>query len=221
MSSGLKIKSQGEETYQKVRDAITYGKLNPGERLVEHQVCESFQVGRTPLREALRRLQTEGYVDFVPNKGVTISKLSIEDVEQIYDIIAILEGYAAEVAARRLTKEGIQALTSLHHKMIDLNAEQDFKTWLEHNTLFHAHIVQAGGNRHLSKLITGLRDRLYRYRFLSVTILGQSEKYSDDHEKILTALRGKKAQQAGKSMRDHVNYVAEFMIGLLRQSPGL
>jgi len=221
MSSELKMKSRGEETYQKIRDAITYGKLNPGERLVEHQVCANFQVGRTPLREALRRLQTEGYVDFFPHKGVTISKLSIDDVEQIYDIIAMLEGYATEVATHRLTKEDMQALISLHHKMIELNAQQNFRPWLEHNALFHAHIVKASENQHLSKLITGLRDRLYRYRFLSVTILGQSGKYSGDHEKILAALRSKKAQQAGKLMRDHVSYVAELMIGLLRQSPGL
>ena len=215
------MRSQGEKTYQKIREAITYGKLNPGERLVEHQVCESFQVGRTPLREALRRLQTEGYVDFVPNKGVTISKLSIDDVEQIYNIISILEGYAAEMAAHRLTKEDMKALISLHERMIELNSKQNFGAWVEQNALFHAHIVQASGNQHLSNLITGLRDRLYRYRFLSVTILGQSGKYSEDHEKILTAFRGKKAQQAGKLMRNHVLYVSKLMIDLLRQSPGL
>ena len=213
--------SQSDNAYNKIRDAITYGKFNPGERLVEHQVCDSFQVGRTPLREALRRLQTEGYVDFVPNKGVTISKLSIDDVEQIYDIIAMLEGHATELAARQLTPEDIKRLIALNKKMIQLNGKQNFRQWLEHNAMFHAHIVQASGNQHLSKLVTGLRDRLYRYRFLSVTILGQSGKYSGDHEKILAALRDKEAKQAGKLMHNHVSYVTGLMVDLLRQSPGL
>ncbi len=169
----------------------------------------------------MRRLQTEGYVDFVPNKGVTISKLSIDDVEHLYDIIAMLEGHATELAAKQLTPEDIKKLIALNKKMIQMNGKQNFRQWLEHNTMFHAHIVQASGNQHLSKLITGLRDRLYRYRFLSVTILGQSGKYSGDHEKILAALRDKEAKQAGKLMRNHVNYVTELMVGLLRQSPGL
>lgn len=213
--------SQSDSAYKKIRDAITYGKLNPGERLIEHQVCDSFQVGRTPLREALRRLQTEGYVDFVPNKGVSISKLSVDDVEQIYDIIAMLEGHATELATEHLSPKDIKKLTVLNKKMVQLNGKQNFRQWLEHNAKFHAHIVQASGNQHLSQLVTGLRDRLYRYRFLSVTILGQSEKYSGDHQKILTALRSKEAKQAGKLMHNHVRKVTELMVGLLRQSPGL
>lgn len=213
--------SQSDNAYRKIRDAITYGRFNPGERLIENEVCDALQVGRTPLREALRRLQTEGYINFVPNKGATISKLSIDDVEQIYSIIALLEGYATEMAAKQLTQKDINKLTALNKKMIELDGQQNFRTWLELNTLFHARIVQAGGNQHLSKLITGLRERLYRYRFLSVTILGQSRKYSSNHEKILTALSDKKTQQAGKFMRDHVLYVSKLMIALLRQSPGL
>lgn len=213
--------SQSDNAYKKVRDAITYGRFNPGERLIEHEVCESFQVGRTPLREALRRLQTEGYLDFVPNKGVTISKLSLADVEQIYNIIAMLEGYATELAVDNLNAEDIETLTYLHEQMIEMDAKRNFKTWLEHNAMFHAHIVRAGGNHHLSKIITGLRDRIYRYRFLSVSTLGQSAKYSEDHKGILTALSNKKAKQAGKLMRNHVSYVAELMVGLLRQSPWL
>ena len=215
------MKSQGEVAYQKIRDAITYGKLNPGERIVEQTACDIFQVGRTPLRESLRRLQTEGYVDFVPNKGVTISKLSIDDVEQIYGIIALLEGHATELAAKQLTPEDMKKLIAIHKNILQLNPKQDFKQWLEQNTMFHAYIVKASGNQNLSKLIDGLRDRLYRYRFLSVTILGQSEIYSGHHKKILAALHGNEAKQAGKLMRNHVSYVSKLMVSTLTLSPGL
>jgi DNA-binding GntR family transcriptional regulator len=213
--------SQSDNAYKKIRDAITFGQYNPGERLIEHEVCQALQVGRTPLREALRRLQTEGYVDFVPNRGVTISKLSIDDVNHIYSILALLEGYATELAGEFLTAKDIKKLVSLHKKMTQLDAEQNFREWTEKNDLFHGHIVKASGNNLLPNLVKGLRNKIYRYRFLSVTTLGQRDKYVEDHAKILTALRNNNAKQAGKIMREHVLYIAKLMVNLLGQYPGL
>lgn len=83
--------SQKEEGYQRIRDAITYGQLKPGERLVETKICEMVKIGRTPLREALRQLQMEGYIDVFSNKGAVISKISSWYVEEINNIVAILE----------------------------------------------------------------------------------------------------------------------------------
>ena len=74
--------------------------MKPGERLIEQTICQDFNVGRSPLRESLRLLQTEGYVDFVPNKGVTIKKISIKQLGDIYDIVSVLEGYAVETATK-------------------------------------------------------------------------------------------------------------------------
>jgi DNA-binding GntR family transcriptional regulator len=213
--------SQSDNAYKKVRDAITFGRYSPGERLIEHEACQAFQVGRTPLREALRRLQTEGYVNLVPNRGVTISKLSIDDVKNIYSIIALLEGYATELAVEYLTAEDMKKLDSLHKRMAQLDAKQNFREWTEKNDLFHGLIVKACGNNLLPNLIKGLRNKIYRYRFLSVTTLGQSDKYVENHEKILTALRSKNAKQAGKTMRKHVSDVGKLMIELLRQYPVL
>lgn len=114
--------SQTEEAYQKIRDAITYGQLKPGERLVETKICEIFKVGRTPLREALRQLQMEGYIDVFSNKGAVISKISIRDVEEIYNIVAILEGYATEVATGYIRTLDKKELRSIHMilKKLDL-----------------------------------------------------------------------------------------------------
>ena len=96
------IVTQREKAYQEVRDAIAFGDLKPGERLVEEGICKMFKVGRTPLREALRQLQMEGCVDVLPNKGAMVSRISVQDVEDIYSMIAILEGFAVEVAAKNI-----------------------------------------------------------------------------------------------------------------------
>ncbi len=89
-------KSKREHAYHQIRNAITYGELKPGERLIENKLCEIFKLGRTPLREALSQLQIEGYLDFVPNKGLTVSRMSIQNVKEIYDVIAVLEGYVRD-----------------------------------------------------------------------------------------------------------------------------
>ena len=89
-------KSIREKIYQKVRDRITYGFLNPGERLIEENLVKEFKVSRTPIRESLRQLENEGLITFERNKGFTVSKLSPKQVDEIYQLPWILEGYAAK-----------------------------------------------------------------------------------------------------------------------------
>ena len=95
--------NQRDIAYQQIRDAITFGDLKPGERPIAEKICQEFGVGRTPLREALRQLQMENYVDLTPGRGASISKISIKDVEEIYDLVGLLEGFAAEIAAEKIS----------------------------------------------------------------------------------------------------------------------
>lgn len=213
--------SQTEEAYQKIRDAITYGQLKPGERLVETKICEIFKVGRTPLREALRQLQMEGYIDVFSNKGAVISKISIRDVEEIYNIAAILEGYATEVATGYIRTLDKKELRSIHNDLKEAGLMKNYRKWLEKNALFHGYFTKISGNLHLSKVVNSLRDRIYRYRFIAITIPGHIEKYIQAHEDILEAIFKKNEEQAGEVMRRHVFYVKQVLVEFIKQFPGL
>jgi DNA-binding GntR family transcriptional regulator len=221
MEGRTSMHSQKTKAYNEIRDAIAYGALKPGERLVEREVCEKFGLGRTPLREALQQLQAEGYLDIIPNKGAIISKYSVEDVESILDIVAILESHAVEAAANRIGKEELETLRSLQKEMNKTRSQKDYKKWSKENAIFHDLFLNLSGNPHLPKVVHGLRSRIYRYRFISLTIPGHLEDYLKAHEEILKLVSKGNYKQAGKAMLRHILNNKKGLVDFLKKSPGL
>lgn len=215
------MSNQRELAYNKIRNAITFGELKPGERLIERDICESFEVGRTPLREALRQLQMEGYVEVLPNRGAVISTISINDVEEIYSIVAVLEGFAVESATGELNKAHEQKLKSLQSSLKKHGLDKAYRKWLENNALFHAYFSEISGNNNLFPVIDWLRKKIYRYRFMAITIPGHIDEYIEAHEKILKAVFAGDQIAAGNAMREHVTHVKKVLLDYLQQYPGL
>jgi len=213
--------SQRVYAYNAVRNAVTYGGLRPGERLVEKRLCEMFEVGRTPLREALRQLEIEGYLEFIPNKGVTITKISIGDMENIYGILSVLEGYAAEMAIKYLNSSGIKKVQSIQNDQKKAWAAKDYRKWLDKNAEFHEYIITASKNAFLTTIINNLRRRVYRSRLVSVTIPGFIEENLQSHEEIIKAICKKEATRGGKAMQKHVASAAKTMVDFLKELPVL
>ena len=121
-------KSLRERIYQEIRDQITYCKLNPGERLVESNLMIQFGASRRPIREALRQLYSEGLLTFEKNKGYTVSKLSLKQVDEIYSIRWLLESYAARLTAEKATKKDVVFLDGLNKKLHQAANKNDFTT---------------------------------------------------------------------------------------------
>ena len=211
--------TQSDQAYHEIRDAIMYSRLKPGERLIETEACSVFEIGRTPFREAIRRLQMEGYVDITPNKGAVITGVSIRDIEEIYNIVAVLEGYAAETAALNTTEEDIKKLKSFHEQLIVAGQQKNHRDWLEKNSLFHAYIPKVADNLHLSKMISSLRDKIYRYRYIAITIPGHIQEYIASHQDILEAISKREPIKAGEAMRRHVFFVRDVLVDFLTKSP--
>ena len=111
-------KSIRQDTYEKIRDDITFGSLMPGERLTEKKLSEIYKVSRSPIRESLRQLESEGLISFERNKGIEVSKLSEKEVEEIYNLRELLESYAVGVAAGKMGAKDINYLKGLHKKMV-------------------------------------------------------------------------------------------------------
>jgi len=208
-----------EQAYQCVRDAITFGKLKPGEKVLEKSVGETFQLGRTPLREALRQLEMEGFIDALPNRGAFVRKISVEDVEHVYDVLAILEGFAVENATASANPSLLAELKEIEKRLIQDAKRKDFRKWLDDNARFHELFQGVTGNTVLSENVSNLRRRTYRYRALLLSISGHIEEYLADHRKIVDAVTEGKAEKAGKAMRRHVQRAGVILADFLRDNP--
>jgi DNA-binding GntR family transcriptional regulator len=208
-----------EQAYQCVRDAITFGKLKPGEKVHEKSVGETFHLGRTPLREALRQLEMEGFIDALPNRGAFVRKISVDDVEHVYDVLAVLEGFAVENATLSANPSMIKELKDIEKKLIKDAKHKNFRKWLDDNARFHELFQRVTGNTVLSESVSNLRRRTYRYRALVLSIPGHIEEYLSDHGKVLDAVIEGKAERAGKAMRRHVRRAGVILATFLRDNP--
>ena len=208
-----------ELAYEQLRDAITFGELKPGEKLVEADICEKFQIGRTPLREALRQLQAEGYLDAYPNKGATIRKISIAEVEHVHDILVILEGYAVETATGNLSEQDITNLRKIDRDLKAAAKTKNHNNWIDLNMRFHEYFWRVSGNPVLSDDIQRLRNRIYRSRGLIATFTGNAGKYIKEHEAILSMVSKGDGIGAGKAMKAHLRARKEILSRFLRENP--
>ncbi len=215
----LNMKNLKRETaYLKLRDAITFGDLKPGEKLVEKAVCEMFDIGRTPLREALRQLQMEGYVDVSPNKGAVIRKLSIEELDNVYDVLALLEGYSAEMATKNITASQLTELKKISEETRKAAHASDHQSWFVKNDHFHFFLIDLAGNPILTEEIRKLRRRIYRYRALALTLQGNIEDLAQQHDAVVVSVVQGKSASASLAMRQHVEWTKGLLISFLQQN---
>lgn len=210
-----------EDIYDRLKKSIIYGELSPGEKLSEVALAGKMKVSRTPIREAFRQLQMEGYITVESNKGAYVSKLPPEEIEEIYDIISLLEGYAAELTARRVKDSELRELRELQEQLVVSASQKKYREYIEKNTEFHHLIACLSGSKKLVKIINELRTRIYRYRLVSVTIPGYLEEYASHHEDVIDAIGKKDFLFARKYMQEHVIFVKEVLVNFLNENPGL
>jgi len=210
-----------ETIYQKIRDDITYGMLSPGERLIESKFAEEFGASRSPVREVLHQLVSEGLATFEKNKGITVSRLSIKQVDEIYNLTIVLESFAAGLTATRTRKKDIQYLLKLHRALQRAVKEEDLKSWLKENAKFHGFFAERSGNDALNEILDTIKRRVYRYRYMIVLIPGHFEEYLDQHEAVILACREKDSVMAEKHMKQHLEKTKSVLIDYLSAFPGL
>jgi len=209
------------DVYNKIKNSIIFGELSPGEKLSEAELSKKLKSSRTPIREAFRQLQMEGYINVLPNKGAYVTKLPPEQVEEIYNVISLLEGYAGELTTKRINSAGMKELQKLHKKMTAHASQKKYQDYTNVNTEFHNLIMRLSGNSVLIKINAELRMQVYRYRMISITIPGYVETYIRDHERIIDAIREKDVAGAGNLIREHVGNVTKILVNFLRHNPGL
>lgn len=205
-----------ETIYGDLRRQILSGRLLPGSRLVESSLAESLKVSRTVIREVIKQLELEGLVKITPYKGTEVSRLSIQDIEELYVIQAALEGLAGGLAAQKMTKEDIQQLRSVHERL-KKNVRKDPGEWQKLNIAFHQFFIDKCENRRLRGLIKNHRDQFARYWRIILSIPGQQERSNDDHEKILKALNRGEPLKVRLALEEHIGQSARNLTTFLEK----
>jgi DNA-binding GntR family transcriptional regulator len=186
----------------RIRDAILNGDLAAGSRIDQAQLAADLNVSLVPVREALKKLEAEGFVQIVPRRGAFVTQTSLDDMEELYMARTILEGQAAYYAAERLTDDDLATLKALNAEMKEALESHNLSRFMECNRRFHFIIYDAAQNRYLSNMIASLWELAERYRFRYVYFTDQAPIIQEEHQKILDAcVAHNKAQ-----LRDAIAY---------------
>lgn len=194
-----------EEVDELIRQRIFSRELKPGERIDEQALARDFGISRTPLREALKVLQNEGLVKLVPRRGCFVAKLTERDLDEIYDMVALLEGACAARAAALATPADIARLQRITQRMAQAAAERNFKRYFEANLAAHETVQEMAGNRWQKNVIQYLRSMCRLSPYVSVgKIPGRLEESLREHEELLAAIEAHDAVRAEAGMRKHI-----------------
>ena len=205
----------GEMVYESLRDAIVNQVLKPGERLMETELADEMGVSRTPVREAIRKLELEGYVVMIPRKGAYVAGLSIKDINEVFEIRGALEALAVGLAASRATEEEIEemelnlTLEANHFESSDL-----LKT-IEVDTKFHEIIYKASKNTRLLGMIKELRDQVQRFRTTTLAVPGRMKFALDEHRKIVEAIAARDVARAKKAAVEHIESAENALLEVI------
>lgn len=209
MISGLSI---GENAYlplrdvvfQTLRQAILKGELQPGERLMEIRLAELLGVSRTPIREAIRKLELEGLVVMVPRKGAAVANITEKDTKDVLEVRRTLEMFAVEVACDRITPEQLARLEEAA-KEFEASKGADLIRIAETDMKFHEIIYEATWNDRLVQMLNHLRENMYRYRIEYLKDPHYYDSLVSEHRQILTAIRSGDQETARRCMRNHID----------------
>jgi len=203
-----------EIVLEALREAIVTGVLEPGERLMEIQLAEELGVSRTPIREAIRKLELEGFVVMIPRKGAYVAGVSYKDVKDVFEIRAALEGLAAGLAAEKITDEEIEQMERvLHYEKEPDNLEE----MVQSDTDFHALLYKASRNEKLIWILGNLREQIQRFRSTSLAVPGRVKNAIAEHREILEAIARHDVKEAQALATAHIENAANVMFEAMRQ----
>ncbi|WP_229665352.1 GntR family transcriptional regulator [Paracoccus acridae] len=194
---------------EELRTMIVDGKLAPGQKIPEKELCEAFDISRTPLREALKVLATEGLVELLPQRGARVSVITEAERQELFPIIAALEALAAELACRNMTDAELAELKGLHRQMVAAYDRRDNLEYARLNRKIHLSIFEAARNGALQMLYSNMELRIRNIRH---TVRQSDEDWAravQDHEKILSALEARDEGLCARVLRDHVMRTAD------------
>jgi len=200
-----------DELVTLLRNMIIEGKLRPGSRIGESQLCTRFEVSRTPLREALKVLSVEGLIQLLPNRGATVVRITPKQVEETLAILGTLEALAGELACARIDQERIHRAKSAHRQMLEHFGHGEKLSYYKLNGIIHEAIFEAAGNRMLSETHAKLQTRLSTLLFVAPNSPPRWTEAVEDHKQMMAALEERDGAKFAQVAHRHIRHRAEMM----------
>ena len=204
MNTKLINRPLSEEVAERLREQIFSHELAPGSWLDEQSLALAFGISRTPMREAIKVLATEGLVTTKMNKGAYVTEVDRQDLEQIFSVLSLLEGQAAKDTAIKASEEQLTRLDDLHHRLEKAAADRDLEQFFEINVRFHEMIQEIAGNPWMNGVIDDLRKVLKLQRRDSLSRSGRLLSSLVEHREILQAILKRDPLAAEAAMRQHL-----------------
>lgn len=210
-------RSLHDELVVLLHDMILAGELKPGDKIQEQALCRRFGVSRTPLREALKVLSSEGLVNLAPNRGATVSRITPDEVEELFPIMGALEALAGELACQRISVADMSRIRNMHDQMADAHASGDAAAYLKLNRAIHEAIFVAAANDELLQVYRTMLVRTHAVRFTARKSPERWDEAMRDHEEIIAALEDRDGARLSAILKTHLGHKAGMVLEALRE----
>ena len=201
-----------EMVYEELKMQILKGSIIPGTRMMEVELAEEMGVSRTPIREAIRKLEKEGLVTIEPRRGAYASMISTEDMVEILEVRQDLEGLAAYFAADRMTDEKMEELREVSNSYNEAVKSGKMEDMIKYDTRFHHIIVESCRNKILVQMIEQLQELVLRFRYIYYDNFRRAENMPDEHEAIVAAISEGNADKARAAADIHIDRLKELVV---------
>ncbi len=202
--------------FNTLRKAILTGELKPGERLMEIHLANRLGVSRTPIREAIRKLELEGLVIMIPRRGAEVAQITEKSLKDVLEVRRALDALCVELACERITEEGKVKLREACSEFEKATKTGDVTAIAEADVALHDIIVEATGNARLIQLINNLSEQMYRYRFEYIKDESRHEKLVEEHRMIYESIIEKDKEKAAKAAKLHIDNQEKSIIRQIR-----
>jgi len=201
-----------EIVFETLREAIIEGRFGPGERLMEVQLADEMGVSRTPVREAIRKLELEGFVVMIPRKGAYVASYSVKDIVDVFEVRTALEGLAAGLAAERVTPDELEEMERAVLQIYEVSHGNNLDVLVAKDTEFHDLIYKASRNQRLVQIITHLKEQIQRFRTTSLAVPGRSKDAVEEHRGIVEAISDRNVELATALAREHIENAEQQLL---------
>lgn len=205
-----------EMVYEQIKENIVNGLIEQGEKIIAREYAKEFGVSDIPVREALKKLESEGLVENVPHVGTRVCKIDIQKAKEIFAVRLELEAYATRLAAETADENGIEELQKLINDLNQALGKADIKKVSRLNTAFHKKLYELSGNSLLCEMIDSLMDRSQYSRSVFTLIPDRKEKSNQEHQMIVDALRKRNPEEAERALRVQKEYAFDALLNKLK-----
>ena len=203
--------------FKTLREAIVTGELKPGERLMEIRLANEMGVSRTPVREAIRKLEQEGLVTLIARKGAEVAPINARDLREVLEIRKALEGLACQLACQKATEEDLRGLREMNEMIRQAIEENDNERIAKLDSDFHECICVMSDNTQLISMLGRLKEHIYRYRLEYITDVKNKYVIIEEHEKILQDLEKKNEKAIQKDIGRHIEVQEKYILNSIEE----